>query len=191
MGRRGLPGHLRSRAERLPRACTPRRAGGFGAAAAAAATNRSAGRFPDGVDTDSNCTDFLMQAATTLSAASAAGATNIKVASVAGFDAGQTIMIDTGANLETAVIATVGTAGATTASAATSVGATVIPVASAIGFSAGQTITIDSGANAETAVVASITRFRRPPQSPSPRRSLLRTRPAHRSPAPASRSRLR
>ena len=118
---------------------------------------RSAGRFPDGADTDSNCTDFLLQPATTLSAASAAGATNIKVASVADFAAGQTIMIDTGANLETAVIATVGTAGATTVGAATNVGATVIPVASAIGFSAGQTITIDSGANHETAVVASTT----------------------------------
>ena len=122
--------------------------GGFGPAGpAAGATNRSAGRFPDGADTDSNCTDFLSQPATTLSAASAAGATNIKVASVADFAAGQTIMIDTGANLETAVIATVGTAGATTVGAATDVGATVIPVASAAGFSAGQTITIDSGAN--------------------------------------------
>ncbi len=122
---------------------------------------RSAGRFPDGADTDSNCTDFLLQPATTLSAASAAGATNIKVASVADFAAGQTIMIDTGANLETAVIATVGTAGATTVGTATDVGATVIPVASAIGFSAGQTITIDSGANHETAVVASTTGGRR------------------------------
>ena len=102
------------------------------AAPAAAAPNRSAGRFPDGADTDSNCTDFLLQPATTLSAASAAGATNIKVASVADFAAGQTIMIDTGANRETAVIATVGTAGATTVGAATSVGATVIPVASGL-----------------------------------------------------------
>jgi hypothetical protein len=133
--------------------------GGFGgpAAPAAGATNRSAGRFPDGLDTDSNCTDFLLQPATTLPAASAAGATNIKVASVADFAAGQTIMIDTGASLETAVIAMVGTAGATTAGAATNVGATVIPVASAAGFSAGQTVTIDSGASHETAVVASTT----------------------------------
>ena len=47
---------------------TPGLAGGFGlAAAAAGATNRSAGRFPDGLDTDSNCTDFLLQPATTLS----------------------------------------------------------------------------------------------------------------------------
>ena len=174
MGRRGLPGRLRSGAEWLPRAFARRGPWLRGPAApAAGATNRSAGRFPDGADTDSNCTDFLTQPATTLSAASAAGATNIKVASVADFAAGQTIMIDTGANLETAVIATVGTAGATTVGAATNVGATVIPVASGVGFSAGQTITIDSGANHETAVVASTTRRQRrrqrlaAPRSPS------------------------
>jgi hypothetical protein len=130
--------------------------GGFGPPApAAAAPDRSAGRFPDGIDSGSNCTDFLVQATTTLAAASAAGATNIKVASVADFAAGQTIMIDTGANLQTAVIATVGTAGATTASANTNVGATVIPVASWLGFAAGQTIAIDSGANQETVIVVS------------------------------------
>jgi hypothetical protein len=93
---------------------------------------------------------------TSLSAASAAGATNIKVASVTDFGAAQTILIDTGADFETAVIATVGTAGATAVGAATGVGATVIPVASVIGFSAGQTIAIDSGANHETAIVVSI-----------------------------------
>lgn len=73
---------------------------------------------------------------------------------MAGFDAGKTIRIDTGENVETAVIATVGTAGATTVSAATTVGARYISVASAIGFSKGQTIIFDSGANSETAVVA-------------------------------------
>lgn len=133
---------------------------GFGpAAAAASATNTSAGRFPDGANADSNCIDFLTQAAATLSAASAAGATNIKVASVEGFEAGQKIMIDTGANLETAVIARVGTAGATQVGTATSVGATVVPVADTIGFRHGQTITVGSGANSETAVVASIRNF--------------------------------
>jgi non-reducing end alpha-L-arabinofuranosidase len=132
----------------------------FGPAAAAAATNTSAGRFPDGLDADSNCTDFLTQAAATLSAVAAAGAANIKVASVDGFDAGQKIMIDAGAaDLENAVIETVGTAGATTVGSATGVGATVIPVTSVIGFSNGQTVTIDSGANAETAVVTAIRRF--------------------------------
>jgi hypothetical protein len=120
------------------------------------AGNRSVGRFPDGADSDSNCTDFLVQPATTFATASAAGATNVKVLSVAGFSAGQMIQIDTGASLETAAIATVGTAGATTASSAINAGATVIPVAGVAGFTAGQTITIDAGASQETAVVAAL-----------------------------------
>ena len=132
---------------------------GFGPAASTAGTpDRSVGRFPDGLDTDSNCTDFVTQPATTLSAGAAAGATNIKVASVAGFDAGQTILIDRGANLETAVIATVGTAGATTTETAVSAGATVVPVASAVGFTAGQSISIGDGTNRESAVVVSTIR---------------------------------
>jgi hypothetical protein len=137
----------------------PGPAGGFGPAATAGGPNQSAGRFPDGADTDSNCTDFLTQAATTLSALSDAGATNIKVASVQGFEVGQKITIDADANVETAVIAMVGAAGATTVGTSTDAGATVIPVASIIGFRDGQTITIDSGANSETAVVASVRRF--------------------------------
>jgi hypothetical protein len=138
----------------------PGPAGGFGPFGSAGASNTSAGRFPDGVESDSNCTDFLTSPATTLGIALGAGATNIKVASVEGFAAGETIRIDTGANLETAVIATVGTAGATTVGGGTAAGAKLIPVASAIGFSEGQTITIGSGADAETAVVASVRRFR-------------------------------
>ncbi len=126
-----------------------------GAGAAGGGVNRSAGRFPDGADADSNCTDFLTQIATTMPAASAAGATNIKVASVADFAAGQSIIVDTGADAETVVIASVGTAGATTVGADAAAGTTVITVASAAGFSAGQSITIGSGADAETAVVVS------------------------------------
>jgi hypothetical protein len=129
--------------------------GGFGGPPAIG-LNRSAGRFPDGADTGSNCRDFLLQSAATLAANSASGENNIKVASVADFSAGQTIIIDTGGNSETAVIATVGTAEATTVRTNIDADATVIPVASAFGFSTGQTITIDSGANRETAVVASI-----------------------------------
>lgn len=122
----------------------------------ASSPNRSAGRFPDGADTDSNCRDFQVQTTTTMSLASAINATNIKVASVANLAAGQTIFIDAGENSETAVIATVGTPGGTTVGTATDAGATVIPVANAMGFRPGQTITIDSGANRETAVVASV-----------------------------------
>ena len=116
----------------------------------------SVGRYPDGADSASNCRDFQVQTARILAAESAVGAHNIKVASVTGFSAGQTIPIDKGANRETIVIAEVGTPGATTVGTATEVGATAIPVASPAGFSAGQTITIDSGTNVETAVVASV-----------------------------------
>jgi hypothetical protein len=118
--------------------------------------NRSAGRFPDGADTDSNCRDFLLQSASVLAADSIAGANTIKVSNVAEFRAGQTIGIDSGANRETAVITTVGTPGATTVRTATDVGATVVPVASAAGFIPGQTITIDAATRVETAVVASV-----------------------------------
>jgi len=127
--------------------------GGFGGQAPPA-INRSTGRFPDGADTDSNCADFLMQPVTVMPLGSAAGASNIKVAGVADFGAGQTITVDTGANRETAVIATVGTAGATTTAAAIEAGTTVIPVAFGIGFSPGESISVDSGVNHETAVVA-------------------------------------
>jgi hypothetical protein len=120
------------------------------------AVNTSAGRFPDGADTDSNCVDFLTQAAATLSAPSAVGGTNIKVASTEGFRPGQGIHIDSGSNVETAVISAVGTAGATTLRTSTDVGATVLFGASVIGFGRGQTITIDDGANSETAVVSLI-----------------------------------
>ena len=138
------------------RVTVPRLGGGFGPFAAAANVPfTSEGRFPDGADADSNCTDFLTQAAATLAAAAATGGNNIKVSSVEGFESGQKIMVDTGTNQETAVIATVGTPGATTVDTATGVGATIIPVVNAMGFQPGQSITIDSGANSETAVVAS------------------------------------
>ena len=129
--------------------------GGFGGAQPAVLPNRSSGRFPDGEDTDSNCSDFQLQAVTTTAAASAIGSNNLKVASVTDFAPGQTIVIDTGANQETAIVATVGTQGAATVGTATAVGATVIPIAGAAGFAPGQIITIDSGANVETAVVVS------------------------------------
>jgi non-reducing end alpha-L-arabinofuranosidase len=123
----------------------------------ASAPYRSAGRFPDGADTDSNCRDFHLQTASSLSAESTVGANNIKVSSVADFVPGETIFVGTGDSRESAVIATVGTAGGTTVGNVTEVGATVIPVASAAGFATGQTISVDSGEKHETAVVASVT----------------------------------
>jgi non-reducing end alpha-L-arabinofuranosidase len=136
--------------------------GGFGGRGgpSAGAVSRSAGRFPDGADTVSNCRDFQVQAVSTLSASSAGSANNIKVSSV-DFEAGRKIIIDSGTNRETAVIASVGTAGASTVRTQTAAGATAIPVANSLGFSAGQSITVDSGTNLETAVVASIAGNRR------------------------------
>ncbi len=58
-----------------------------------------------------NADGTIKEASTTLALASAVGATNIKVASVAGMVAGQTVVIDTGLNQESGVISTVGTAG--------------------------------------------------------------------------------
>jgi len=123
--------------------------------------NRSAGRFPDGTDSDYNCRDFLLQTTITLLAATTTGSNNIKVVSVAGFNNGQKIIIDKGSNSETAVIKTIGTTGGTTVGTATQVGTKFIPAAGVEGFSAGQTITIDSDANHETAIVAAVTGGRR------------------------------
>ncbi len=122
----------------------------------------SAERVPDGYATDSNCADFVTPAVTKLAQAARLGATNFKVAGVEGFRAGQTVRIGAGRQMETAVIATVGAAGATTLSGATSAGAKVIPVANADGFRPGETISIGSGADFETAIVAEAGEYRRP-----------------------------
>jgi non-reducing end alpha-L-arabinofuranosidase len=139
--------------------CYVKTPGASGFEAAASASNTSAGRFPDGRDSDSNCDDFITAPATALSATSIPGATNIKVASVEGFGPGETIRIDAGAKLETAQIATVGTAGASTITAAAPAGATLLHARNAIGFNNGQTITIGSGTESERAVVASAARW--------------------------------
>jgi hypothetical protein len=119
-------------------------------------TNSSAGRATDGGDSDSNCIDFVVSPATILPLGGAAGAANLKATSVADFRSGQTVMIGSGAERETAVIATVGTAGATTVGSAITAGATVIPVAAISGFTMGQAITVDSGEKSEPAIVAAV-----------------------------------
>ena len=129
--------------------------------ASASEPNRSAGRYPDGNDSDSNCSDFNLQTTLTLAAASKAGSNNIKVNSMSALRVGQKIIIDAGANSETAVIATIGTSGGTTVGTATRTGSKMILVASAQGFNSGQSITIDSGSKQETVVVASVATARR------------------------------
>jgi len=123
--------------------------------------NRSAGRFPDGKDTDSNCNDFMVQSVVTISAPAAKGSNNIKVSGVADFVPGQKIIIGSGTDSENSVIATVGTSGGSTVSSAARRGTTVILVSGVVGFNAGQTISIGNGANLETAVVANIAPGRR------------------------------
>ncbi len=125
--------------------------------------NRSAGRYPDGADSDFNCRDFLLQNTISLLAPVKPGSGNIKIGNVGNFTVGQNIIIESGANSETAVIKTIGTTGASTVSTATQAGTKFIPVASAEGFSAGQAITIDSDANTETVTVAAVTSSRRRP----------------------------
>ena len=117
----------------------------------------SVGRDPDGADTDSNCKDFHVQAAT-IAIASAPGATNIKVSNTEGFKAGQTVLIDPGGNEERATIKAVGTPGATTTRSAIAAGDSGIPVANAFAFGVGQAVTIGEGAEQETVVVAAASR---------------------------------
>jgi hypothetical protein len=124
-------------------------------------SNRSAGRFPDGSDTDSNCSDFALQNNITLLIPAAAGSTNIKVASMAGFIEGQEIVIGTGTDSESSFIANIGTPGGTTLTAVTKTGTITIPVTGTEGFSPGQTITIDEVTNPETAVIAKVAAGRR------------------------------
>jgi hypothetical protein len=93
---------------------------------------------------------------TTLAAASNAGDTNIKVASVTAMVPGKTINIDVGGSFESAVIQSVGTAGAT----GTGVTLTA-PLASAHASGsqvtpAGQQITVDTGAGAEQATIRTV-----------------------------------
>ncbi|HEY5508888.1 MAG TPA: arabinofuranosidase catalytic domain-containing protein [Paludibacter sp.] len=128
----------------------------MGSASAVSQPNRSAGRYPDGTDTDSNCRDFMIQSAITMQTASTIGSNNIKINNLAGFSIGQKVIIGTKANSETAIIATIGTTGGTTFTSPTTAGVKVIPVVSVEGFAVGQTILIDNGSKYETAIVASV-----------------------------------
>ncbi len=116
----------------------------------------------------------LAQGRGSLSSSVAAGATNIKVNSVTDIFIGQTLNIDTGANLETVTVTEVGTTGSsgtgisftpTLASAhsrrrvyagVTPAGSANIRVTSLANFAAGQIIQIDSDADSESAIVAEV-----------------------------------
>lgn len=120
-------------------------------------------------------TSFAHQTGVAVAAITPAGATNIKVANITDFAAGQTINIDTGVNLESAVIANVGTSGVAgtgitlaapltlahtgaVAARITSsvVGATNIKVASVSNFNVGDTINIDTVGSMEARTITAV-----------------------------------
>jgi len=123
--------------------------------------NISSGRYPDGADLDDNERDFTVQSSVNLLAAAPAGSNNIKVASLQNFSIGQKLFIGSGASLEAAVVATIGTSGYTTTGFAAAKGTTILPVLSVEGFSVGQSITVGSGVNSEKVVIASLSAARR------------------------------
>jgi len=92
-----------------------------------------------------------------LALASAAGVNKVKVTSVANFSIGQSCIVGTGVNAETAVVAVIGGAGGTTMEGGVDAGVTVIPVGSVAGFEAGEKISVGG----ETVVVASVVVRRR------------------------------
>ena len=126
------------------------------------ATNISSGRYPDGADSDSNCTDFLRQATATLLTGSLAGADNLKVSRVDGFEPGQEITIGSGQDLESATIASVGTAGATRLLVSAEAGDKHVSAAEVIGFRNGETVIMGQGTEAETVTIANVRRFETP-----------------------------
>ncbi|MGI4746801.1 MAG: arabinofuranosidase catalytic domain-containing protein [Janthinobacterium lividum] len=144
--------------------CRAPAAGGPGGRGATLITNSSAGRFPDGRDTDSNCDDFVTQAASVLPIGASAGSNNLKVQNVAGFAPGQSIAVGSGQNAEMVVIASVGTAGAVRSGGPVAAGQNVIPVGVRTGFSsgnqlgfvAGQAVNIGDGADIETTTVVAV-----------------------------------
>ena len=116
----------------------------------------------------------LAGGSTTLRLDSAIGDTNIKVNSVSNFVAGQTVWLDTGADLEVNTIVTVGTSGQNGTGidlamplsvphlrnaplvVVTSVGDTNIKVASVTNLTIGDTLLIDADPDQETVTIASV-----------------------------------
>jgi hypothetical protein len=119
------------------------------------ATQGSTGRYSDGQDSDSDCTDFVTSVSVRTSA-TVAGSTSVQAVTVAPFSPGETVVIDAGDNAETLTVATVGSPGITRASAPADKGATVVRVDDPRQFAVGQTVVIGSGADEEKSVVVAV-----------------------------------
>lgn len=140
---------------------------GFGASTSTGESNKSHGLFPDGADSDNNCKDFKVQSTITLAKQAEAGSNNIKIGSVSELRNGQEIIVGSGSNSETVVIAEVGTPGCTQLGVDARKGTSVMLVLRAQDFSVGQKIIIDSGSKQEVAVISSIGTARRRFGSPT------------------------
>jgi alpha-galactosidase len=98
-------------------------------------------------------------AITKLAAPAAAGDTNVKVASVSSAIPGSPITVGTaaGGNLQSATVASVGTAAtSTTLFVPAAAGDSTVKVASVSGFTVGGPITVDTGTGTESATVTSV-----------------------------------
>jgi hypothetical protein len=119
------------------------------------ATQGSTRRYPDGRDSDNDCTDFVTSASAR-TGATAAGATRVKAATGAHFAPGQAVVIDAGGAAETLVVAKVGSLGLARASAPVEKGATAVRVDDPRQFAAGQAVVIGNGADEEQGVVVAV-----------------------------------
>ena len=126
------------------------------------APNLSAGRWPDGMDTDDNENDFRVQGSISLAAPLAAGSRNLKVNSTRGLVINQRLFI--GPDKEEVIAANIGTAGYTTLAADAAKGATRVSVAASQGFTVGQEVYVGD----EKAFIAEIHATRRGWYSPVP-----------------------
>ena len=124
------------------------------------APNLSAGRYPDGYDTDENENDFKLQRAITIAAPVKAGDTNIKLSATNNIRIGQRLFI--GPDNEEVIAATIGTPGYAPIAVNAKAGAKQLEVSGVQGFSVGQTVYVGD----EKAAIAEIHAVRRNNRAP-------------------------
>ena len=119
------------------------------------APNISAGRYPDGYDSDDNKNDFSVQRQISLAGPVKAGDTNLKVSSTAGLIIGQPLFV--GPGQERMTVANIGTAGFSTLGEPAKAGAKQVMVSGVQGFTRGQEVFVGD----EKAVIEEIRAVRR------------------------------
>lgn len=102
--------------------------------------NISAGRYPDGLDTDENESDFKVQSAVTLAAPAKPGDINLKLSATDNIRIGQRLFI--GPDGEEVIAALVGTPGYAPLAVNAAAGAKQIEVSGVQGFTVGQTVLV-------------------------------------------------